>query len=98
MTNNIISILCNTISKIPKDKLLHYIAGYVIFDCCFTFIYNFDISNILNILTSFLITTAFILGKEIIDEELYNGFDIYDIIASYIGVITKVILLIMFMI
>ena len=85
----IIGTVCKFIGKITKDKLLHFILGYIIFDYCLSVFDRFGLHFILNISLSFLIVSFCIIGKELIDKKVYNGFDIWDIIASYLGVILK---------
>lgn len=84
-----IGMLCKLISKPAKDKLLHFILGYIIFDYCLSAFERFELHFILNISLSLFIVSFCIIGKEFIDKKVYNGFDIWDIISSYLGVILK---------
>lgn len=84
-----IGTLCKLISKPAKDKLLHFILGYIIFDYCISTFYRFGLHFILNISFSLFIVSIFIIGKEFVDKKEYNEFDIWDIISSYLGVILK---------
>ena len=87
MINNI----CLLIGKIDKDKILHFIICYVIFDYCLSIRERFNFNIILILISSFIIISSLIFLKEIIDENEYNGFNWYDILAGYIGVIAKTI-------
>lgn len=89
-----ISKICQQIATIQKDKVLHFICSYLIFDFCLNIISKFPISNFWNIIISFIIVTIFIIGKEIIDQVKYKGFDWKDILAGYIAVIAKLLLFI----
>lgn len=89
-----ISKICQHIAKIEKDKLLHFIIPYIIFDFCLTIISKLPVHNILNIIISIIITSIFVIGKEIIDKIKYNGFDWKDILAGYIAITFKLILFI----
>ena len=89
-----ISKLCTFIASVDKDKLLHFIISYIIFDFCLSILCRFPLPTFINILTSFTIVSVFIVGKEIIDKIDYNGFDWKDILAGYLGVLVKLILFI----
>lgn len=77
------------IGRIDKDKILHYLLSYVIFDFFLSLFERFDLSDWLNITLSLVIVSIAIFGKEAIDEKEYNGWDWYDILAGYLGVLTK---------
>ena len=87
MINNI----CNWIGKIDKDKILRFLICYIIFDYCLSIgeYLNFNIE--LTFISSFVIVNFLIFWKEAINKKQYNRFDGYNIFASYIGVITKII-------
>lgn len=85
-----INKLCKLICDIPKDKILHYFIAYIIIDICFSTLCHFNISILFNVLISFDVATVAIFGKEILDEKLYNGWCWFDILAGYLGVISKI--------
>lgn len=87
MINNI----CYRIGRIAKDKILHFLICYVIFDYCLSIGEHFNFKTTLTFISSFIIISSLIFLKEAIDENKYNGFDWYDILAGYIGVIAKTI-------
>lgn len=89
-----ISKICYYIGKIPKDKILHYFISYLILDICLSIGYNYILYNWLNIIISIFIVSIFIFLKEIIDKNKYNNWDWKDILFSYFGVITKLIIFI----
>ena len=86
-----ISNICCLIGKIDKDKILHFLICYVIFDCCLSIGEHFNFNTELTFIGSFIIVSFLIFLKEVIDKNEYNGFNWYDILAGYIGVITKII-------
>ena len=47
-----ISSICYWIGRIDKDKILHYLLSYVIFDFFLSLFERFDLSNWLNITLS----------------------------------------------
>lgn len=91
---NIISKICYTIGHIAKDKILHYLLSYIIFDTCLSLCSHFNLITWLTLTISIFIISIVIFGKEYIDEKEYNGWDWKDILAGYLGVITKLILFI----
>ena len=86
-----ISNICYFIVRIPKDKILHFLICYIIFDYCLSIGEHFNFNIILTLISSFTIISSLIFLKEVIDENEYNGFNWYDILAGYIGVIAKTI-------
>ena len=86
-----ISNICRFIGKINKDKILHFLICYVIFDYCLSIEEHFNFNIMLTFISSFIIISSLIFLKEVIDKNEYNGFDWYDILAGYIGVIAKTI-------
>ena len=86
-----ISNICRLIGKIDKDKILHFLICYVIFDYCLSIGEHFNFNIILTLISSFIIVSFLIFWKEIIDKNEYNGFNWCDIFAGYIGVIAKTI-------
>lgn len=87
-----ISKLCYKLANIAKDKLLHYFISYLIVDFCLSIGYCINLNNWINILIAISIASICIFGKETIDQIKYNGWDWKDILAGYLGVITKIIL------
>lgn len=87
MINNI----CYWIGRITKNKILHFLICYIIFDYCLSIgeYLNFNIE--LTFISSFVIVSFLIFWKEAINKKQYNHFDEYNIIAGYIGVIAKII-------
>lgn len=86
-----ISNICYLIGRIDKDKILHFLICYVIFDYCLSVGEHFKFNTELTFISSFVIVSFLIFLKEVIDENEYNGFNWYDILAGYIGVIAKTI-------
>ena len=86
-----ISNICRWIANIDKDKILHFLICYVIFDCCLSIGEHFNFNTELTFIGSFIIISFLIFWKEAIDKNQYNGFDWCDILAGYIGVIAKTI-------
>lgn len=86
-----ISNICNWIRKIDKDKILHFLIYYIIFDYCFSIgeYLNFNIE--LTLISSFVIVSFLIFWKEAINKKQYNRFNWYNILIGYIGVISKII-------
>ena len=89
-----ISNICYWIGRIAKDKILHFLICYIIFDYCLSIGEHFNFNIILTLISSFIIISSLIFLKEVIDKNEYNDFDWYDILAGYIGVIAKTILFI----
>ena len=89
-----ISKLCYKLANIAKDKLLHYFISYLIVDFYLSIGYCINLSNWLNILIAVSVVSLCIFGKETIDQIKYKGWDWKDILAGYLGVITKLILFI----
>ena len=86
-----ISNICYWIGRIAKDKILHFLLCYLIVDYCLSIGEYFNFNIILTFIISFIIISSLIFLKEAIDENQYNGFNWYDILAGYIGVIIKTI-------
>ena len=86
-----ISNICYLIRRIAKDKILHFLICYIIFDYCLSIeeYLNFNIE--LTFISSFVIVSFLIFWKEAINKKQYNSFDCYNILAGYIGVIAKII-------
>lgn len=86
-----ISNICYWIGRIAKDKILHFLICYIIFDYCLSIgeYLNFNIE--LTFISSFVIVSFLIFWKEVIYKKQYNHFNWYNILAGYIGVITKII-------
>ena len=86
-----ISNICRWIANIYKDKILHFLICYIIFDYCLSIGEHFNFNTELTFISSFVIVSFLIFWKEVIDKKQYNCWDWYDILAGYIGVITKTI-------
>ena len=87
MINNI----CYWIGRIAKDKILDFLICYIVFDYCLSIGKYFNFNIELTFISSFITVSFLIFLKEAIDEKRYKGFDWYDILAGYIGVIAKTI-------
>ncbi len=87
MINNI----CYWVGRIAKDKILHFLICYLIVDYCLSIGQHFNLSILLNSIIAFVVTSAIIFLKEIVDEKQYHSWDWYDILAGYIGIIAKTI-------
>lgn len=86
-----ISNICYWIGRIAKDKILHFLLCYLIVDYCLSIGQHFNLSILLNSIIAFVVVSAMIFLKETVDEKQYHGWDWYDILAGYIGVIAKTI-------
>ena len=86
-----ISNICCWIRKIDKDKILHFLICYIIFDYSLSIgeYLNFNIE--LTFISSFVIVSFLIFWKEAINKKQHNRFDGYNIFVGYIGVIAKII-------
>lgn len=80
------------IGSIPKDKILHFLIPYLVADVCFTLGAIINLSLLLTLLISILVPSVLILGKELLDQIRYKGWDNKDIIAGYVGVGVKLVL------
>ena len=87
-----ISNICYFIARIPKDKILHYFLSYFILDTCLSICGHLNVTAWISVVISLFIVSIAIFGKEAIDEKRYNGWSWIDIIAGYLGTITKLIL------
>lgn len=69
--------------NIPYDKKLHFLAGFIIAVAIGLIAYFVNFGNfiILGIAVSF----ASGIGKEIRDEYVYGGFDLKDMVVTWIG-------------
>lgn len=90
-----ISKLCSYIASFPKDKILHFLLCYIMFDYLLVFSSRL-ISNIeLATLVAFGIMNIIIYGKELYDSTKPNNkFDWHDVIAGYLGIELKFIIFI----
>ena len=84
-----ISNICYWIRRIPHDKVLHYFISYLILDICLSLCLYYNVITWLSIVISLSIVSIAIFGKEAIDEKQYHGWSWLDILAGYLGVITK---------
>lgn len=84
-----ISNICYWIGRIPHDKVLHYFISYLILDICLSVCEHFDVTTWLSIVISLSIVSIAIFSKEAIDEKQYKSWCWYDILAGYLGIITK---------
>ena len=83
--------ICYWIGRIAKDKILHFLLSYMIFDYALSACVRFGFATWLTLTLSLLIVSCAIVGKELIDKKEYNGFDWWDIVAGYLGVIAHII-------
>lgn len=84
-----ISNICYWIGRIPHDKILHYFASYLIFDTCLSLCLHYDVTIWLSIVIALSVVSTAIFGKESIDKRQYHNWCWYDILAGYLGTITK---------
>lgn len=84
-----ISNICYWIGRIPHDKVLHYFISYLILDICLSLCLHYNVTTWLSIVISLSVVSIVIFGKEAIDEKQYHGWCWYDILAGYLGTITK---------
>lgn len=80
------------LANIAKDKLLHYFISYLIADFYLSIGYSIGLINWLSLLIAVSVASLCIFGKETLDQIKYKGWDWKDILAGYLGVITKLIL------
>ena len=84
-----ISNICYFIVRIPKDKILHYFLSYFILATCLSICGHLNVTAWISVVISLSIVSIAIFGKEAIDEKEYCGWSWMDILAGYLGVITK---------
>ena len=84
-----ISNICYFIVRIPKDKILHYFISYLIIYICLSLCLHYNVTTLISIVISLSVVSVAIFGKEAIDEKEYCGWSWMDILAGYLGVITK---------
>ena len=63
------------INKIPKDKLLHFIAGVIIYQSTFWVIGYYSLA----------LVVLFAIGKEVYDHYYGGTVDGYDAVATIVG-------------
>lgn len=76
-------------SSIQKDKLLHYIVAYLLTELSLTILTILDASRTLNMLITFAVLSNIIIFKEYYDKNNDGTCEMKDIIAGYLGVLTK---------
>lgn len=86
-----ISNICYWISRIAKNKILHFLISYMIFNYTTSACIRLNFPLWLNLTISLLVVSCAIIGKELIDKKEYNGFDWWDIVAGYLGVVANLI-------
>lgn len=97
MTNKFtlwIKSTCSKFAKIPFDKLLHFILAYIIFDASIALFAKLSLPFVINYASSFAITLLALVGKEVVDEINYKGFDIEDILAGFFAIVLKTLIII----
>lgn len=87
-----ISKIYYKLANVAKDKLLHYFISYLIVDFYLSISCYISLPIWINLLIAIGIASLCIFGKELIDQIRYKGWDWKDILAGYLGVITKLIL------
>ena len=93
----LIKKLYNLICKVASDKLLHAIAGLIIFEISFKIIdFISVVPTLINVIVSTIITLVILIGKEIYDKN-HEGYsvEIADIVAGIIGMIVGLIIMIL---
>lgn len=98
MISKIIKDFCFAIAKYAKDKILHFLLGYVICDCSLSVFERVFRNCYISLILSIAVVTIFIIGKEIIDKKSGELFDKKDILAGYLGVSLKVIVFLIFVV
>ncbi len=91
MISKMIKDVCFAITKYAKDKILHFLLGYVICDYSLSIFERLFKNCHISLILSIVAVTIFIIGKEIIDKKSGELFDKKDILAGYLGVLLKVI-------
>lgn len=89
-----INKLCTYISGFAKDKILHFLVGYIVLDFCLSLGQQFNFGVILNSILSYAIVSVLIISKEFLDKKQSNSFNWCDILVGYLGVIVKFIIFI----
>lgn len=90
MISKRIKDICFAIAKYDKDKILHFLLGYVICDYSLSVFERIDWNYYISLIFSIVVVTVFIIGKEIIDKKNGGIFDKKDILAGYLGVLLKI--------
>ena len=85
--------LIDLLKKIPFDKLLHYTIALILFMGVYRFCKDFNISTVISKTISIVVIIIICILKEVYDKKDYGLFDIKDIIAGEIGILTGVILM-----
>lgn len=85
--------LIDLLKKIPYDKLLHYTIALILFMGIYHFCKQFNGNTLLTKVFSAIIVTIICILKEVYDKKDYGLFDVKDIIAGEIGILTGVILM-----
>ena len=67
------------------DKILHFIMGWLVV---------LSIIPIYGILTGIIVLIVAVIGKEIYDQWKYKGFDYKDLIATLLGGLVYIIIII----
>ena len=98
MISKIIKDVCFAITKYTKDKILHFLLGYVIGDYNLSIFERFFRTWYISLTLSIAAVTIFIIGKEIIDKKSGELFDRKDILAGYLGVLLKIISFLIFVV
>ena len=98
MISKMIKDVCFAITKYTKDKILHFLLGYVICDYNLSIFERFFRTWYISLTLSIAAVTIFIIGKEIIDKKSGELFDRKDILAGYLGVLLKIISFLIFVI
>lgn len=94
--NKIIEKILDFLSRISKDKLLHFTISLIIFEVSFkliNFIDSIDINS--KYIIAAFITLFFIISKEIYDStKKEHSFEILDIISGIIGLFVGYLIMI----
>ena len=98
MISKMMKEVCFAIAKYAKDKILHFLLGYVICDYSLSVFERLFRTWYISFTISVVIVTIFIIGKEIIDKKSGELFDKKDILAGYLGVLLKIISFLIFVV
>lgn len=87
---NLIKDFCNCLAKPAKDKILHFLIGYIAFDYTLNAYDRLGLHYWITFVLAFVTVTICMVVKELIDKKNYNTFDIFDLIAGYLGILLKI--------
>lgn len=85
-----ISSICYWISKVPQDKLLHFIIAYLIVDISTSVCCHFSLDNWIGLVIGASIALLATIIKELDDKRQWDDWSWLDILASCVGIVVNV--------